>query len=54
MSTSLSGGAEACDCLGSGGLGRPLWGVMAAGGWEGGAVGARTIAQTITIVFLEP
>eukprot|EP00967_Tisochrysis_lutea_P137604 scaffold247265_cov28-Tisochrysis_lutea.AAC.2 len=36
------------------GVRRPLWGVVAAGGWEWGAVGARSIAQTITIVFAAP
>ena len=51
MSTSSSGGAEACEHLGSGGLGRPRWDVVAAGGWEVGAGGARSIAKTITIVF---
>ena len=45
MSTLVSGGAgaEACERLGSGGLGRPRWGVVAAGGWEVGAVGARSM-----------
>ena len=51
MSTSVSGGAEACERLGSGGLGRPRWGVVAAGGSGVGAVGARSIAKTITIVL---
>ena len=51
MSTSWSGGAAAWERFGSGGLGRPLWGVVTAGGWERGAVGARSIAETITIVF---
>ena len=32
MLKSVSGGAEACERLGSGGLGRPRWGVVAAGG----------------------
>ena len=51
MSTSLSVRGAACERFGSGGLGRPRWGVVAAGGWEVGAVGARSIAKTITIVF---
>mgnify|MGYP003687726571 FL=1 len=53
MSTSLSVRGAACERFGfgSGGLGRPLWGVVATGGWEAGAVGARSIIRTITIVF---
>ena len=34
MSTSWSGGADACERFGSGGLGRPRWGVVIAAGWE--------------------
>ena len=49
MSLSVSG--TACERFGSGGLGRPLWGVVAAGDWEVGAVGARSIVRTITIVW---
>ena len=54
MSTSASGGAEACERFGSGGLGRPRRGVVTAGagGWEVGAVGARSIAETITITIV--
>ena len=33
MSTSWSSEAEACERVGSGGLGRPRWGVATAGGW---------------------
>ena len=54
---SLSGGAEACDRLGSGGLGRPLWGVawlqgLARGKRGSGRRRARSIAQILTIVFV--
>ena len=52
MSTSSSAGAAACARLGSGGFGRPRWGVVTAVGWEVGGGAARSIAKTITIVFL--
>ena len=52
ISTSLSGGAKACERFGSGGLGRPRLGVVTAEDWEVGAVvGARSIAKTITSVL---
>ena len=58
MSTSVSVREAACEPVSGrdsapAGLGRPLWGVVAAGGWEVGAVGARSIAESITIVFQE-
>ena len=44
------GGAPASASAPAPALRRPLWGVVTAGGWEVGAVGARSIAKTITIV----
>eukprot|EP00967_Tisochrysis_lutea_P004080 scaffold4856_cov29-Tisochrysis_lutea.AAC.7 len=41
------GGGGPCEHFGSGGLGRPPWGVVAAVDWERGAVGACSIAETI-------
>ena len=35
-------------------FGRPHWGVVTTGGWERGAVGARSIAETRTIVSSKP
>ena len=42
-STSRSEGAAACERFGSGGLGGPRWGVVAAGGWERGARARRAL-----------
>lgn len=52
MSTSSSAGAAACAHFGSGGFGRPRWGVVTVVGWEVevGAGGARSIARTTTTV----
>eukprot|EP00967_Tisochrysis_lutea_P117839 scaffold190893_cov28-Tisochrysis_lutea.AAC.1 len=43
--------AAACERFGPGSSRRPRWGVVAAEGWERGAVNARSIAETSTIVF---
>ena len=53
MSTSSSAGAAAYARLGSGSFGRPRWGVVTAVGWEVGGGAARSIAKTITIVFVK-